>query len=205
MMSSGEGSDDKIVVDTVELEAAGPPRIHRTVEPRDEPAFSLGRGTRDQPPVPRESPRPRLYGARGLDPVEVLRMWPHSLGTRDDLPPPAAPPSPATPASPAVPVALVAPVRGTVPLPVSSARRPTADKLELAHLALDLSHELAADKAAHADASACSNPACAARSAAQRGRLVEACLLVQRVVMMMPVANREVEDHVRQLLALIER
>jgi len=216
MTSSGEGSDDKIVVDTVELEAAGPVRTHRTAELRDEPPFSLGRGTRDQPPFPRESPRARLYGARGLDPVEVLRMWPHSIRAREDLsmPSPSGPPTPSGP--PAPPVALVAPVRATVPLPVPisgpsgpSGRRPIADKIVLAHLALDLFHELEEDghdaDAAHGEAAACTNEACEARINALRGGLVEACLLVQRVVMMAPVANSKLEDHVRELLALLDR
>jgi len=38
-----------------------------------------------------------------------------------------------------------------------------------------------------------------------RGGLVEARLLVQRVVKMMPAADGAVEDHVRELLELIER
>jgi len=191
MTSSYDDSDDKVVVDTVELEADGPLRARWTMDRRDEPPPVIGRGTRDQPPFPRDPPAARL-GARVLDPVAVLRMWPHSARARDDM---SGVPQPVTASS-------------STPLAVAPARSPAQDKVVLAQLALDLFRELEADDhGAHAPSASepCANQACEARIAALRGGLVEACLLVKRVVMMMPVTNGTVEDHVRELLERIER
>lgn len=110
------------------------------------------------------------------DPVAVLRMWPAS-------PRPAA----------------------TMP---AVARR-IDDKVVLAHLALDLFRELGQLEASHGATlapgePACANPACEARIDALRGGLVEACLLVQRLVMM-PATAAEAEARVHELLALIDR
>jgi hypothetical protein len=89
------------------------------------------------------------------------------------------------------------------------------DKIRLAHLALDLYHELEAT-AGHAcgarptaggePASACGDRRCQARANALRGALVEACLLVQRVAMLSPELTRQddVIARVRDLLAMIE-
>ena len=191
MTSSCDDSDDKVVVDTVELEAAVPLRTQWTMDRRDDPPPAIGRGTRDQPQFPRDPPAARL-GARVLDPVAVLRMWPHSVRARDDM---SGVPQPVTASS-------------STPLALAPVRTATEDKIVLAHLALDLFRELEADDhSAHAPPGAppCTNQACEARIAALRGGLVEACLLVQRVVMMMPATNGAMEDQVRELLERIER
>jgi hypothetical protein len=89
------------------------------------------------------------------------------------------------------------------------------DKILLAHLAIDLFREV--DKlhgetldvrpGRPAAVAACENPCCAARSDALRGAVVEACLLVQRAVLMAPpsAAKAEIEGSVRGLLGRIER
>jgi hypothetical protein len=171
----------------VELEAAGPLRAQWTMDRRDDPPPAIGRGTRDQPAFPRDPPAARL-GARVLDPVAVLRMWPHSVRSRDDM---SVVPQPVTPSS-------------STPLAVLPARSAIQDKIVLAHLALDLFRELEADAHGAPGSAPCPNQACEARIAALRGGLIEACLLVQRVVMMMPLSDGTVEDHVRELLALIK-
>ena len=82
----------------------------------------------------------------------------------------------------------------------------------LAHLALDLYREIddlqedacGAPPAQSAAAIACSNQGCEARLNVLRGALVEACLLIQRGVMLTPGAKDEVEQRVRELLKLIE-
>jgi hypothetical protein len=190
MTSSYDDSDDKVVVDTVKLEAASPLPAQWTMDRRDDPPPVIGRGTRDQP-FARDPPAARL-GARVLDPVAVLRMWPHSVRARDDMS--------------GVPLPVAA--SNSTPLAAAPVRSTTQDKIVLAHLALDLFRELEADAhSAHAapGTAPCTNQACEARIAALRGGLVEARLLVQRVVMMMPLADGAVEDHVRELLELIGR
>ena len=190
MTSSYDDSDDKVVVDTVQLEVASPLPAQWTMDRRDDPPPVIGRGTRDQP-FAREPAAARL-GARVLDPVAVLRMWPHSVRARDDMS--------------GVPLPVAA--SNSLPLAAEPARSATPDKIVLAHLALDLFRELEADDhSAHAAAGAapCPNRACEARIAALRGGLVEARLLVQRVVMMMPSTDGTVEARVRELLELIER
>lgn len=127
--------------------------------------------------------RPLAAGSQPIerprDPAEVLRMWPASVS-----------PAPAR-----------APTKGS---------HGVNDKVELAHLALELYRELgqvdqigAMECASH-ELEACTNQACEARINALRGGLVEACLLVQRVVMMSS-ATSGVEADVREILALLDR
>lgn len=146
-------------------------------------------------PPPRSRPRSTRDFDHSRDPAEVFRMWPHSLRGADD---PAAPVAPAAPAASSS-------VRAIAPAPVVPRR--IEDKVELAHLALELYRELEADvQGAHVvHTGACSNQACEARVNALRGGLVEACLLVQRVAMLTPVAKGTLEDHVRDLLTLLAR
>jgi hypothetical protein len=264
MTSSGENTDDKVVVDIAELgaseqrRASWPAKLAKADDRCGDVAPGLGRGTRDHPAqarasiedaasrpdtgegsaTPRYDLRPpalRIPGtrvgsidsgplrsedrnvpagriplvgtrsglidsgplrsedrhvpaarvpvvgtrdlARERDPVAVLRMWPASAGPGS--------------AAPAV-------------------RRKVDDKVVLAHLALDLYRELGQVEAGHgghaasAAAAVCADPACDARISALRGGLVEACLLIQRLVMTSPVTG-PVADQVRGLLALIDR
>lgn len=174
--------DETIVVDPGELEVSS----HHHLRPRpraerhdDESGLVLGKGTRDQPArlmAPISGTQPI---ERPRDPAEVLRMWPASVSAAPPRPPPRA--------------------------------RRVDDKVELAHLALELFRELgqigAAEHAGHGgshERSACTNHACAARINELRGGLVEACLLVQRVVMMSP-ATSGVENDVREILELLDR
>jgi len=160
------------------------------------------------PPLPIAAPVEPPVRARtarefetSRDPVEVLRMWPHTLRAGEDVapPPPLAAPEPAPPA----------PVPGPGAPPVSTAPRRIEDKVLLAHLALDLYRELETDvqgaHVVHTGPDACNNQACEARVNALRGGLVEACLLVQRVALLTPVAKGALEDHVRELLQLLQR
>jgi hypothetical protein len=184
MNATREDLDDTVVIEPAEL------RPVTAFGARRDPLAAL-------PPIPaiparvedRRTPRAAL--ARGTrettvptfelerDPVAVLKMWPAT----------ARPPEPAPP-------------------PVPLVRRRVDDKVALAHLALDLYRELGQLDAAHGHgngaAAGCGNQACEARISALRGGLVEACLLVQRVVMM-PGAIAGVEDDVRELLALVDR
>jgi hypothetical protein len=206
MTPSSDDPDDKVVLEPVELEPTQP-RARPAVAPCDESGLALGKGTREQLPLPRApvvrvdptaprdppgspgGPRARAAGTRELDrerdPVAVLRMWPHSSAERE-IPPGAPAPMPARP-------------------------RRVDDKVLLAHLALDLFHELGQIEAvdpgrgAPPTAPVCSNHACQTRINALRGGLVEACLLVQRAVMMNPAASEQFADRVRELLDLLER
>jgi hypothetical protein len=99
-------------------------------------------------------------------------------------------------------------------LPGPSANHRFEDKIALAHLALDLYRELEEPQAMalgtarvpRAAPEGCDNQRCAARTNALRGALVEACLLVQRVALATPepIAADEVEDRLRDLLALLD-
>ncbi|MEO7735281.1 MAG: hypothetical protein ABIY55_30290 [Kofleriaceae bacterium] len=154
------------------------------------------KGTREQVRISRD-PDPlivRAHGTRDLerDPIEVLRMWPHSADAVED---------PRTVS------------RATLPAP--SVRHRLDDKIVLAHLALDLYRELAevqADTrgtlpASRVPAVACQDARCQARTNALSGALIEACLLVQRVALMAPTASgkADVAECLRGLVALIDR
>jgi hypothetical protein len=187
MSSSTEDSDDKFVIDVMDLGAAEQGRATRPTLPRRDDRCAdvttgLGRGTRDHPAQAGAandppSPRPHSAGGGSRDPVAVLRMWPASVGSGP---------------------------------PVTAVRRKVDDKVVLAHLALDLYRELGQAEDGHAGhvtppaAAACTDPACEARISALRGGLVEACLLIQRVVMM-SVKTELVAGQLRELLALIDR
>jgi hypothetical protein len=216
LMNSSDGdSDDEAMADPVELEMAGEPRAYRTSRARGGEAQGVrARGTRERPltPDPQEPeelveedlveqlveedlveedlveeiidelPQARPRRTREIecprDPVEVLRMWPHSSSVHDHCPaqPPAAPARPA-------------------------GKHRADDKIALAHLALDLYREIEGLPSATA---ACNNQGCEARIQALRGALIEACLLVQRAVMMTTSGKAEIEVRVRELLELVE-
>ena len=152
------------------------------------------------PPLPIAEPPVRARSTRDFettrDPVEVLRMWPHTLRTGETIAPQVAKVAPAPAPSPAAP-------------PVSTAPRRIEDKVMLAHLALDLYRELETDvqgaHVVHTGADTCNSQACEARVNALRGGLVEACLLVQRVALLTPVAKGALEDHVRSLMLLLQQ
>jgi hypothetical protein len=209
-MNSGGNSEDKVVVDPAGPEATGPSRALAPALRDDDRKGVRARGTREQPvSCPPEAPVARrrdlrelgraaaapVAGSRGIreldrDPVEVLRMWPHSTGLEGH----------------------VAATRARLPGP--SAQRRFEDKIGLAHLALDLYRELDDIQATGRDAGSvqravpatCDDRRCDARTHALRGALVEACLLVQRAVMMTPspMAVVEIEDRLRELLELID-
>jgi hypothetical protein len=164
-------------------------RTEWSVGRRDERRMSsLEDELEDKVVVDPEVPRAvRAKGTRELarDPVEVLRMWPHSKPAHD----PPAPPRP----------------ERTLP-----GRRRVEDKIVLAHLALDLYRETEQLTAAPHDASCatasppCTSPRCAHRVDVLRGALIEACLLVQRVAMSTPRAPEDIEDRIVELLQLLE-
>ena len=200
MNSSSDDSDDQAMADPVALEIASRSRAWTMVRGDQAPGV-LPNEAREHPQLPDE-PDATVVRSRGTreyacerDPAEVLRMWPHSTGVPEycaasGTPPPS--PAPCTPA----PAPKLCP----------------NDKIVLAHLALDLYREIddlqgdacGAHPAQSAPAIACSNQGCEARINVLRGALVEACLLVQRVVMLTPEAKGEVEQRVRALLKLIE-
>jgi hypothetical protein len=190
MSSISDDSDGKDVG-----EPAGQPRANRATVRGDEGRGTLAKGTRSQASVTGDPAAVAMRSRRAgeldhqRDPAEVLRMWPHSIGVLADRLVPAE-----------------------VPPPAPAGRRRPEDKIALAHLALELYRETEAPLAARGappvqrDAAVtCTNPACEARINALRGALVEACLLVQRVVRMTPEVEVEVEGRVRELLELIKR
>jgi hypothetical protein len=177
------------------------------------PVFG-GHGASDSGPVYRDrgpASRPLASGTRELDrerdPVEVLRMWPHSPGARGDQSRPGLVGTPPmgldTRGDPDARAEHTAPLGAARGSPVP---RRVDDKIALAHLALDLYRELEAAHGAHAtrpESVVCSNQACESRIDALRAGLIEACLLVQRVVMM-PGAAGDVDAQVSDLLDLID-
>ena len=142
------------------------------------PPLASGTGTIAAQRPPPEDPVPTPPPVR--DPVAVLRTYPVSTLDRQD---PAALP------------------RQT--LRASSPGPHLDNKIQLAHLALDLYRELESTREA---ASTCADRRCQARTQALRGALVEACLLVQRVAMMSPDLPRhdDIIERLRDLLAMIE-
>jgi len=194
MNSSDGDSDDEAMADPAQLEMAGEPRAYRTSRARDDEAQGVrARGTRERPlttPAPDELdelveeqlPQARPRRTREIecarDPAEVLRMWPHSSSVPDDR----LAPAPAVPAAP-------------------GGKHRADDKIALAHLALDLYREIEGLSPAPAT---CNNQGCEARIHTLRGALIEACLLVQRAVMMTATGKAEIEERVRALLALVE-
>jgi hypothetical protein len=200
MSSSGSDPEDKVVVDPVEpveMELSDRSGSRLAKGFADASGVVLARGTREQLPVaptPVASTRARgaerAQAARDLerDPIEVLRAWPHSMTGRE--------------------------VR-TAALHAASeaAGKPRVDdKIRLAHLALDLYREVELIQAssrraasAQPEATVCTNRGCDVRIDALRGALIEACLLVQRVAMTTPTARSEIEDRIRELLALLEQ
>ncbi len=186
-------ADDKIVVDPGAQDSGRRSR-EREVSARagDEPGVRA-KGTREQVRLTRD-PDPmiaRPHGTRDLerDPVEVLRMWPHSPTTVEQ------------------------------PRTVNRATLPAVshgldEKIVLAHLALDLYRELEEAQAVtsgrlpvqRAPVVACEDARCWSRTNALRGALIEACLLVQRVALMPPTASgkADVEDCLRGLLVLVD-
>jgi hypothetical protein len=228
MSSIGGDSEEKIVVDAEELDTMASACSTPTAR-SDDPVIVRAKGTREQLPLTRRrsreriavltaepsppSPRPPIppplvvappsldtappvlacppSPPRTRDPVDVLRMWPHSIG---------------------VPIDPSSPPRARLRAP--SAGRPLEDKVALAHLALDLYRELEdVQRLVHGTlpavrgASAHCDAQCQARTDALRGALVEACLLVQRAVLLTPsetLAKDEVDDRVRDLLSLVD-
>jgi hypothetical protein len=218
MSSSGDDSEDRAKTGGEGLETSGKPSMTRALARGDEPgdAGMLTQGTCEQPPLAREanasdasaqrSGEGREQG-RGRDPAEVLRMWPCSMGILEDH----------------TAVARAA-------SPMASDKRHGDDKLGLAHFALDLYREIEDFQPAASDAhlarlvhpahpvdpaqpvqplqrdvtAVCDNPNCEVRINRLRSALVEACLLAQRMVMMTPATNGEVEGRIRELLELID-
>jgi hypothetical protein len=153
------------------------------------------------PPLPRLPPSPgppRGTAPRAYerDPVAVLRAWPHSTRSHDV----------------SIENARTAPVENarTAP-PPSRGQRRVQDKIVLAHFALDLFREIEdlqaiverAHEVSEPGAPACADPRCRARANVLRGALVEACLLVQRVAMMAPDEQLDIEDRIHELLELL--
>jgi hypothetical protein len=187
---SSDGSEDKVVVDPAELERASV--ASATMVRGEGAALVRAKGTREQLTLP---PRPAELVAPARaprDPAEVLRAWPHSMIGRDAR---------TTALRPASPVR-----------PMAAARPRVEDKVTLAHLALDLYREVEQIEAgsrrasSEPDAGLCTNRGCDVRINALRGALIEACLLVQRAVLMTPsaAASAEIEDRIHQLLDLLE-
>ncbi|MGH2901959.1 MAG: hypothetical protein ACRDMZ_25010 [Solirubrobacteraceae bacterium] len=209
---SGKDTNDKVVVDPALLEeaAASTPRVTvRADEPR-----AFARGTRDRVTVPSAPPPGSARGAgpRDLerDPVAVLRAWPHSTRSHD------------VPIANARPIEHARPIANSRTVPIENARtappqslgqRRIQDKIVLAHFALDLFREIedlqVIVERAHAvtepGAAACEDPRCSAQANVLRGALVEACLLVQRVAMMAPDEQLDIEDRIHALLELLRR
>lgn len=205
--------DETIVVDPAEsIDVVGHLRPHSRGDHRDDAAgLLIGKGTRDQAavvasgPTGRNPPASRSLAAgsqpieRPRDPAEVLRMWPASVSPAPPRPPRNRRIDERSESGGRDPAGLAGGTRAT-------GRRGIDDKVELAHLALELYRELgqiATEECASHELSACTNQACEARVNALRGGLVEACLLVQRVVMMSPTTSG-VEADVRELLALLD-
>jgi hypothetical protein len=199
MNSSSDDSDDPAMTDPVALEIASRSRVWSMV-PGDQARGVLPNGPYEHTRFPDE-PEVTVVRSRGTreyacerDPADVLRMWPHSIGV------PEACAAPCTPAP------------APAPSPSPSGKLCPNDKIVLAHLALDLYREIddvqgdtCGTHPAQSDAAiACNNQGCEARINVLRGALVEACLLVQRVVMMTPGTKGEVDQRVRELLKLIE-
>jgi hypothetical protein len=186
MTAKRNDSADKLVIDTVDLESASTPDAYRSIIRSEQALFMAGRGTREQRPLARALEPVAARGTRDLarDPVEVLRRWPHSPGIVEDSVAPAPPEAPC-------------------------GKHLSNDKIVLARLALDLYREIeelpTANSSSQLVLGACSDPTCETRINALRGAVIEACLLVQRVVMMTPATNVEIDERVRELLALIER
>jgi hypothetical protein len=136
----------------------------------------LARGTEELVPI--------VLGVRGTRDLEidhdidVLTRYPHSLNTVEN--PPAE-----VPAIPAV-------------------KRVIHDKVILANLALEL-YRAIDETAVETPTVGIEHRSCEATINALRGALLEACLLVQRVVMMPATTNKaEVDERTRQLLKLID-
>jgi len=198
---SCKDTDEKVVVDPALLEEAAAPTARVTIRAEEPRVFA--RGTRDRvtvPSAPSAAPSPapaRGAGPRDLerDPVAVFRAWPHSTRSRD-VPIENAPTVP-------IENARTAPPR-------SRGQRRVHDKIALAHFALDLFREIedlqVIVERAHAaiePGAACADPRCAEKSDVLRGALVEACLLVQRVAMMAPDEQLDIEDRIHELLELL--
>lgn len=187
MNTSDSDPDDKVVVDTAELEVASRSSSHHA-RGEDGGGIVRAKGTREQVtmgPAATGTVRTRRIGELARDPAEVLRAWPHSMAARE-----------------ARAAARVA--GGTSP-----AKQRVEDKVTLAHLALDLYREVeqiqAGSRHAHgAHPAACTNHGCEVRIDALRGALVEAVLLVQRVAMS-PTDRTDIEDRIQELLELLER
>jgi hypothetical protein len=203
---SCKDTNDKVVVDPALLEEAAASTTRGTVRADEPRAFA--RGTRDRVTVPAApSPgSPRGAGPRDLerDPVAVLRAWPH-LTRSHDVPIENARPVP-------IENARTGPIENARSAPPSSrGQRRIQDKIVLAHFALDLFREIedlqVIVERAHAvtepGAAACADPRCSAQANVLRGALVEACLLVQRVAMMAPDEQLDIEDRIHELLELL--
>ena len=189
MNPSGNDPDDKVVIDPAELRYAAPESSRTGSERSNESSGVRARGTREQLPLAAES-TPTASRSRGReiarDPADVLRAWPHSMG------PAARKPTQRAPVTPA------------------SAKPRVEDKITLAHLALDLFREVeqlevpARRPDSESEPAPCTNPACEARVKALRGAVIEACLLVQRVAMTPAPDRADMEDRIRELLALLD-
>jgi len=188
MNSSGNDPDDKVVVDTVELEVAGRTGAHHLRG--DDGGLVRAKGTREQVPLTSSigAAVARTRSANlARDPAEVLRTWPHSMSGREAR----------------------AAIRATT---AASPTQRVNDKITLAHLALDLFREVEQIQAdpghihtSRSDAAACTNRNCNLRINALRGALVEALLLVQRVAMLQPTDRADIEDRIQELLELLDR
>ena len=212
-----DDSDDKIVVETLDFDGPAQPFGGEAVVPQaDEPIRAKGtrqqaplvrppdtaltsvpRSTRDVGERTRAAPRTteralshtreptRIPTVR--DPIEVLKMWPVSSEPRADT----------------------SSARQRATLRAPSPGPQLDEKIKLAHLALDLYRELEIERGGpplhRGHPGDCADPSCQARANALRGALVEACLLVQRIALTVPGAQRdEVDDRLRDLLALMD-
>jgi hypothetical protein len=211
----GDDSDDTVVVDTVNpgsaisVGGAAPAvtaRGTREQSPLARAPAVTARGTREQLPLTREpavtargtgeqlplarDPGP-ARGTRDLvrerDSVRVLRMWPHSMAMLDER-------------------------DARAKLVREHGEQRTDERIALARLALEMYREIDDVQAdahdAHRDqptSAKCGDPACEARTAALRGALIEACLMVQRVSTLASSVDSETLARVRELLRLIER
>jgi hypothetical protein len=189
MNPSDNDPDDKLVIDPAQLQLPGAGSSRPATDHDDETTVVRARGTREQLPVaPGGAPAVTRTRSRELarDPAEVLRAWPVSMGQEGRKPPQRAPTTP-PPGTPRV-----------------------EDKITLAHLALDLFREVEQIQVAsrragpETEPAACTSPACDARVKALRGALIEACLLVQRVAMSPAPDRADLEDRIRELLALLD-
>jgi hypothetical protein len=188
--SDGDDRDETVVVDLDLSDIGLPPP--RTVSRTGLGRFVRARGTAERiapgAPAPPAPPAPTAPvddapdTGLGLerDPIEVLRMWPHS-GSFED---------------PASAGAGNEPADGeTDDADLSIPQERTRDWVPARRTAGTPPHVPAA----------CDGKSCEATIDALRTALNEACLLVQRVVLMPSMSTSEIDERLRELLRTIER